>query len=91
MPIDAAFEGVGGAIVRAITGNPNLQWTGKTLYDGVEPIAIRSAHHQDISDTWPGQRGLLDGAALRLLYSDSSLYDFHAPSDETELFVFELL
>lgn len=91
MRVDATSEGIGGAIVRTITGNPNLQWTGRTLYDGVEPVALRSAHHQDIADAWPGQRGLLDGAALRLLLSDCSLYDLHAPTDETELFVFELL
>ncbi|MBM4455588.1 MAG: cobalt chelatase, partial [Verrucomicrobia bacterium] len=91
MRVDAASEGIGGAMVRTITGNPNLQWTGRTLYDGVEPVALRSAHHQDIADTWPAQRGLLDGAALRLLYSDCSLHDLHAPTDETELFIFELL
>jgi cobaltochelatase CobT len=89
--VDAASERIGSAIVRTMTGNPNLQWTGKTLYDGVQPIVLRSAHHQDIADAWPGQRGLLDGAALRLLASDASLYSLHAPSDETALFVFELL
>jgi hypothetical protein len=56
MRVDAACEGIGGAIVRTITGNPHLQWTGKTLYDGAEPVALRSAHHQDIADAWPRQR-----------------------------------
>jgi cobaltochelatase CobT len=91
MRVDEAAEDIGGAIVRTLTGNPNLQWTGKTLYEGVAPVVLRSAHHQDVADSWPEQRGLLDGAALRLLHSDSSLYDCYAPNDKTELFVYELL
>lgn len=88
----AQFETtLGGAVIRAITGNAELQWSGRTLYNGVEPVPLMAAHQADAHATLADQRALLDGAALRLRYSDAALHAANAPSDSVERLIFELL
>lgn len=88
----AEFESaLGGAVVRTLTANAGLQWSGRTLYDGVDPIALVAAHQCDALDTLEDQRALLDGAALRLRLSDAAFHAANAPLDEVERFVYELL
>lgn len=84
-------ESARGAVVRALTGNGALQWSGKTLYEGIDPVGLLAAHQQDVSDELQSERALLDGAALRLLHSDRELHEAHAPKDEIEHLVYELL
>jgi cobaltochelatase CobT len=88
----AQFEHVlGSAVIRALTGNAELQWSGKTLYNGIEPVALTAAHQTDSHETLQDQRALLDGAGLRLRLSDASLHASHLPEDPIERLVFELL
>jgi len=82
---------LGGAVVRAITGNADLQWSGRTLYRGVDPVHLSAAHQHDAVSTLGDHRALLDGAALRLRFSDAALHAAHAPRDDVERLVFELL
>ncbi len=82
---------LGGAMVRALTGNADLQWSGRTLYRGVDPVDLMAAHQSDALDTLADQRALLDGAALRLRFSDAALHAAHMPADDVERLVFELL
>lgn len=91
MPSQHHYEVMGGAVIRALTGNSDLQWSGKTLYEGINPIGLYAAHQQDVSDALADQRALLDGAALRLLHSDQKLHEAHSPEDEIEGLVYELL
>lgn len=82
---------VGGAVIRALTGVPDLQWSGHTLYRGVEPVPLMAAHQVDAYATLGDQRALLDGAGLRMNHSDAALHLRHAPQDGVERLVYELL
>lgn len=82
---------VGGAVIRALTGVPDLQWSGHTLYRGVDQIPLMAAHQADAVATLNDQRALLDGAGLRLNHSNSKLHLQHAPQDPVERLVYELL
>lgn len=85
------LEAVCGAMVRSLTGDASLQWSGQTLYQGTEVVPLRAAHQSDVSTTLADQRALLDGAALRLRYSDAALHVQHAPSEPVDRLVYELL
>ncbi|WP_042428382.1 cobaltochelatase CobT-related protein [Comamonas granuli] len=84
-------EALCGALVRALTGDATLQWSGQTLYQGTEVVPLRAAHQSDASPALPDQRALLDGAALRLRWSDAALHAQHAPAEPVERLVYELL
>lgn len=82
---------VGGAVIRALTGVPDLQWSGRTLYRGVDPIPLVAPHQTDAHTTLNDQRALLDGMGLRLHHSDHRLHLRFAPQDDIERLVYELL
>lgn len=85
------LETVCGAMVRSLTGDASLQWTGQTLYKGTQAVPLQAAHQSDVSTEWPDQRALLDGAAMRLRFSDAALHAQHAPSEPVDRLVYELL
>lgn len=85
------MESWGGALLRAITGDGSLQWSGQTLYAGTMPQALPAAHHTDVPPELTDQRGLLDSVGLRLSLSDKELHRAHLPTDPVERMVFELL
>jgi cobaltochelatase CobT len=84
-------ESLCGALVRSLTGDPSLQWSGQTLYQGTNVVPLRAAHHSDVPTALRDQRGLLDGAALRLRWSNAALHAQHAPTEPVERLVYELL
>ena len=90
-PTLAEMEAWGGALLRAITGNGDLQWSGQTLYAGTMPQALLAAHHTDVPVALADQRGLLDSVGLRFSLSDAKLHSKHQPSDPVERMLFELL
>jgi cobaltochelatase CobT len=85
------MEAWGGALLRAMAGDASLQWSGQTLYRGTAPVALAAAHQSDVPAELLDQRGLLDGASLRLRLSDAGLHVRHLPGDPVERLVFELL
>ena len=85
------MEAWGGAMLRAITGDVSLQWSGQTLYRGTTPIPQAAAHHSQVPLLQTDQRGLLDSMGLRLQWSDQVLFQAHLPQDPVERMVFELL
>lgn len=87
----AALEAACGAVVRALTGDASLQWSGQTLYRGTQALALLAAHQADAPGELLDQRALLDGAGLRLRLSDAALHALHAPSDPVERLIYELL
>ncbi|MDR2336025.1 MAG: cobalt chelatase [Burkholderiaceae bacterium] len=90
-PTLAEMEAWGGAMLRAITGDASLQWSGQTLYAGTMPQALPAAHHTNVPAELADQRGMLDSVGLRLCSSDASLHRAHLPADPVERLVFELL
>ena len=85
------MEAWGGAMLRAVTGDAGLQWSGQTLYRGTTPIPQAAAHHSQVPVQQTDQRGLLDSMGLRLHWSDQALFQAHLPQDPVERMVFELL
>jgi cobaltochelatase CobT len=87
----AALDLLGGAVVRTLTGQPDLQWTGRTLYRGVDTIPLTAAHQHANPQTLRDHRSLLDSASLRLRISDASLHAAAMPDGDIEQLIFELL
>ena len=85
------MEAWGGAMLRAITGDAGLQWSGQTLYRGTTPIPLAAAHHSQVPARQTDQRGLLDSMGLRLQWSNRALFQAHLPEEPVERMVFELL
>lgn len=88
---DIGIDTLGGALIRSLTGQPDLQWTGRTLYRGTDPIALSAAHQHPDPKTIGDHRPLLDGAALRLRLSNALLHAQEMPEGEVEQLLFELL
>ena len=80
-----------GAMVRALTGDAQLQWSGQTLYQGTNVVPLLAAHQSEVSLDLDDQRALIDGAGLKLKLSDAVLHAQHTPSDPIERLVYELL
>lgn len=78
-------------MVRSLSDDATLQWTGQTLYQGTQIVPLQAAHQSDVSTTLPDQRALLDGAALRLRFSNAQMHAQHAPSEPVDRLVYELL
>ena len=87
----SAYDTLGAAVIRSLTADPMLQWSGKTLYRGTSIIALNAAHQHKVQDDLGDTRALLDGAALRLQLSNASLHAQHLPDGEVARLVFELL
>ena len=87
----SCMEAWGGAMLRAVTGDVSLQWSGQTLYRGTTPIPQAAAHHSQVPVQQTDQRGMLDSMGLRLHWSDQALFQAHLPQDPVERMVFELL
>lgn len=82
---------LGSAVLRALSGDARLQWSAHTLYQGTEPLPLLAPHQSEVPDDAQGQRGLLDGAALRQRHSQADAHARMAPTDPVEHLVFELL
>jgi cobaltochelatase CobT len=89
--VQALQDQVGSALLRVLSGDASLQWSAQTLYRGTQQIPLLSPHQNEVPQSLQAQRGLLDGAALRLRLSDVALHQQLVPADPIEQLVFELL
>ncbi len=82
-----------GASIRALTGQPDLRYRGRRLYQGMHPVPVRAPHLRTDpqQDDFGSYRGAADGIALRLRYSDAELHARYSPEIAVEKLVFELL
>lgn len=85
------LEELGGAALRALSGDPHLQWSAQTLFRDTAHIPLSAVHQQDVPPTQVDQRALIDGVALRLLHSDATLHEASQPQEEVARLVFEML
>ena len=82
-----------GAIMRSLSGDTHLQIRDWQLFH--KSLALNAlAPHLNLSylqAPWAHPRGVLDGVALRLRYSDYELHLSHSPNGLVESLVFEVL
>ena len=81
------------ASIRAISGQPDLHFRGKQLYQGEHSLPMHAPHHRIDTAVAPFAdcRAAADGMALRLLFSDAKLHKAHCPIKPIARLVFELL
>ena len=81
------------AIIRSLSGDTHLQIRDWQLFH--KNLALNAlAPHLNIDylqASWAHPRGILDGVALRIRYSNYDLHLAHSPSTFVESFVFEVL
>lgn len=81
------------AIIRSLSGDTYLQIRDWQLFH--KSLALNAlAPHLNLDylqASWAHPRGILDGVALRLRYSNHDLHLAHSPSTFVESFVFEVL
>lgn len=81
------------AAIRALSGQPDLHFQGKQLYQSDRRLPMYAPHHRIDTAVAPFAdcRAAADGMALRLLYSDAELHRAHCPEKPVARLVFELL
>jgi cobaltochelatase CobT len=81
------------ASIRALTGEPLLQFRGQRLHRRGAPVSATAPHLRPSpsDDDFGSFRGAADGLAMRLAYSDPALHLDLAPVGEVDRLVFEML
>ena len=81
------------AALRALTGKAQAHFEGGRLYDAQRPVQAYAPHlrlNPDI-DTLSSYRGVADGLALRLQFSDALLHETLVPAEPVARLIFEWL
>lgn len=87
------IEDLCGAAIRAVSGQPRLQWRGGRLWRGAERLP-RQAPHLDPrfgEADMRSFRGAADGLALRACLSDEALHRRLQPGDAVQRLIFDML
>jgi cobaltochelatase CobT len=86
-------EELAAAAVRALSGEADVQFRGRRLHRGGQPLPALAPHLQPSleDDDFGSFRGAADGVALRLSRSDLALHRALRPDDGVERVVFDLL
>src|SRR5699024_9794563 len=86
-------ESLCAASIRALSGDPDLHFRGKVLYQGERSLPMHAPHHRidTAIASFADCRAAADGMALRLMYSDDALHRSHRPCKPIARLVFELL
>jgi len=87
------LEALCGAAVRALSGEPGLQFRGGRLQRGRQTLPLWAPHlHPDLArDNDASFRGAADGLALRLRGCDAALHQRLAPATPLSRLLFDLL
>ena len=82
-----------GAIMRSLSGDTHLQIRDWHLFHKGLALNALAPHlnFNYLQASWADPRGVLDGVALRLRYSDYELYLSYSPNGQIESLVFEVL
>lgn len=80
------------AAVRALSGDPSIRLHGRRVIKGDVTVPIMAAH-LTLEEPCPAEtaRGVADGVALRLRYSDHALHRCLLPAGGSARWVFEML
>ena len=87
------MEALSSASVRAVSGQPQLQFRARKLYNGLQKLPINAAHLQadPDKDGFSGERAISDAMALRYQHHNPVIHNQYCPVDAVERLVFELL
>ncbi len=87
------LEDLCGAALRAVAGQPQLQWRGGRLWRGTQRLPRFAAHLYPVfgQADLGSLRGAADGLALRVSRSDAELHRRLQPADAVERMVFDML
>jgi len=87
------MEALSSSTARAISGQPQLQFRARKLYNGTQKLPINAAHLQadPDKDGFSAERAISDAMALRYQHHDPAIHNKFCPSDAVERLVFELL
>lgn len=87
------MEALSGASARAVSGQPQLNFRARKLYNGTQKLPINAAHLQadPDKDGFFAERAISDAMALRYQHHDSAIHNQYCPEDAVERLVFELL
>jgi cobaltochelatase CobT len=82
-----------GAIMRSLSGDAHLQIRDWQLFHKSLALNALAPHlnFNYLQAPWAHPRGVLDGVALRLRYSDYELHLSHSPNSLVESLIFEVL
>jgi len=82
-----------GAIIRSLSGQASAQIRDWQLFHKSTPVDSIAPHLslENLKASWTHSRGVLDGIALRLRYSDSELHSSLTPEGMIESLIFEVL
>ena len=82
-----------GAAIRALAADPLLRFRGRRLVRGDRPVALHALHLAPSleDDDFTSFRGVADGLALRVAFSDPALHARMAPPVPYERRIFDLL
>ncbi len=86
-------EELSAVALRALTGNRQLHFEGGRLYDDTQriPAYAPHLHLQPGIDSLASYRGVADGLALRLLFSDAAQHERLMPDQPVQRLIFEWL
>ncbi|WP_022951765.1 cobaltochelatase CobT-related protein [Leucothrix mucor] len=87
------MEALCSAAVRAVSGEPQLHFRARKLYNGNQKLPINAAHLQadPDEDGFSAQRAISDAMALRYQFHRPDIHNQYCPSDAVERLIFELL
>jgi cobaltochelatase CobT len=82
-----------GALIRSLSGEMSVQIRDWQLFYQSSPFGTMAPHLHlgTLKESWSYPRGVLDGIALRLRYSDADIYQSFTPEGMIESLVFEVL
>ena len=82
-----------GAMIRSLSGEPSVQIRDWQLFYKSAPLDSIAPHLnlENLKTSWAHPRGVLDGIALRLKYSDHDLHASTTPEGLIESLVYEVL
>jgi cobaltochelatase CobT len=82
-----------GAMIRSLSGEPNTQIRDWQLFHKSAPLDSIAPHLNldNLKASWAHPRGVLDGIALRLRYSNIDLHASLSPEGMIESLIFEVL
>ncbi len=82
-----------GAMIRSLSGETSAQIRDWQLFHNSAPVDSIAPHLrlENLNASWSYPRGVLDGIALRLRYSDAELHALLIPEGMIESLIFEVL